>query len=82
MEGRSSSLLAKYISIHLLNRPTIEPSVGHIDLLHIPHELSSLFRTSFHSLNDSLIVGADLHHRKTVYLVVWVNGAISPEVHC
>lgn len=35
---------------------------------------------SFCSLNDSFIVGANRHHSKTVYLVVRVSGAISPEV--
>lgn len=80
MEDKTSSLPAERISLHLLNRPTAEPSAGHIDLFHIARELSFLFRTSFCSLNDSLIAGANLHHSKTVYLVARVSGAISPEV--
>lgn len=81
MEDKTRSLHAEYTSLNPFNRTTVELSVGRIDLSHVARDLSYFFsRTSFCSLNDSLIVGANLHHSKTVYLVVRVSGAISPEV--
>jgi len=80
MEDKTSSLPAEYISLRLLNRPTTEPSAGHIDLFHTARELSFCLRPSCCSLNDSLIVGADLHHSRTVYPAANVSGAVRTEV--